>query len=289
MVLNAEAARTAIAPVAAALASSVEEAALAIVRIANNNMVGALHTVLTEQGRDPRDFTLVAFGGAGPLHVSDLMTEAAIPRGLVPNFPGQFSAFGFTMADARVDRYRTVQLSSRQFDYQRAAAAMAALVRECRSELAAQGHHDATISRSVEMRYLGQNYELEIPVTAESFTEAEVATLLETFHSQHEARFGFRLADHMEIVNFLVTGIARTGTLSVPEIMAAEGPTSSRTRRPVWFSDGWIDTPVFVRDELLAGHTIPGPALVEESASVTVLDPGKSLSVDRFGNLMIAS
>src|SRR6202012_6224468 len=111
MALDAEAARTAILPIAAALGLGVEQAALAVVRIANNNMVGALHTVLTEQGLDPRDFTLVAFGGAGPPHVSDLMTEASIPKGLVPNFPGQFSAFGFTMANARVDRYRTVQLN----------------------------------------------------------------------------------------------------------------------------------------------------------------------------------
>lgn len=289
MALDAAAARAVVAPIGAALHLSVEQAALAIVRIANNNMVGALHTVLTEQGLDPRDFTLVAFGGAGPLHVCDLMTEAAIPRGLVPNFPGQFSAFGFTMADARVDRYRTVQLNSRFFDRERAASAMTALVAECRAELARQGYHDVAISRSVEMRYLGQNYELEIPVEAEAFTDEEIGTLLETFHSQHEARFGFRLSDHMEIVNFLVTGTVRTGTLSVPEIASADGPAELRARRPVWFDGGWQDTSVFARDDLRAGQVIAGPALVEENASVTVLDPGKSLSVDRFGNLIIAA
>src|ERR1700730_1591130 len=170
MSLDAAAARKAIEPIAEALGYGVEQAALAIVRIANNNMVGALHTVLTEQGLDPRDFVLVAFGGAGPPHISDLMTEASIPKGLVPNFPGQFSAFGFTMADARVDRYRTVQLNSRFFDRDRAASAMGSLVKECRAELAAQGHHDVAVTRSVEMRYLGQNYELEIPVEAEDFT-----------------------------------------------------------------------------------------------------------------------
>jgi N-methylhydantoinase A len=288
MALDAAAARAAVLPIASALGASVEQAALAILRIANNNMVGALHTVLTEQGLDPRDFALVAFGGAGPLHVSDLMTEAAIPRGLVPNFPGQFSAFGFTMADARVDRYRTVQLNSRFFDRERAASVMAALVAECRAELAAQGHADATVSRSVEMRYLGQNYELEIATEADAFTDAEIAALLESFHSQHESRFGFRLSDHMEIVNFLVTGIARTGALSLPEIAAATAPAVPVAHRPVWFGDGWIDTPVFSRADLLAGHAIRGPALVEEDASVTVLDPAKSLVVDRFGNLLIA-
>jgi N-methylhydantoinase A len=289
MSLDAAAARKAIEPIAEALGYSVEQAALAIVRIANNNMVGALHTVLTEQGLDPRDFVLVAFGGAGPPHISDLMTEASIPKGLVPNFPGQFSAFGFTMADARVDRYRTVQLNSRFFDRDRAASAMAALVEECRAELAAQDHHNVAITRSVEMRYLGQNYELEIPVEAEAFTDEEIAAMLETFHNQHEARFGFRLADHMEIVNFLVTGTARTGQLQFPLIAEATGPAEPVSRRPVWFGEGWIDTPVYARETLRAGHAIQGPALVEENASVTVLDPDKSLSVDRYGNLMISA
>ncbi|MGF3025507.1 hydantoinase/oxoprolinase family protein [Methylobacterium aquaticum] len=289
MALDAAAARAAVDPIGQALGLSVEQAALAIVRIANNNMVGALHTVLTEQGLDPRDFVLVAFGGAGPPHVSDLMSEAAIPRGLVPNCPGQFSAFGFTMADARVDRARTVQLTSRAFDRARAAAAMGDLVAECRAELAAQGHPEVAIRRSVEMRYLGQNYELEIPTEADSFTEDEVAALLATFHAQHEARFGFRLDDPMEMVNFLVTGTARTGDLDFPSIPEADGPALPRGRRPVWFGDGFADTPVYARDDLRAGHGITGPALVEEAASVTVLDPGKSLTVDRTGNLLITA
>ena len=131
MSLDADAARAAIQPIADFLGVSLEKAALSIIHIANNNMVGALHSVLTEQGLDPRDFVLVAFGGAGPPHVSDLMTDASIPHGLVPNFPGQFSALGFIMADARVDRHRTVQLNSRFFDRERAVATMSALVKEC--------------------------------------------------------------------------------------------------------------------------------------------------------------
>ncbi len=288
MGLDAEAARRAVGTVAGALGLGVEEAADAILRIANNNMVGALHTVLTEQGLDPRDFVLVAFGGAGPPHLGDLMTEASIPRGLVPNFPGQFSAFGFTMADARVDRYRTVQLNSRFFDRGRAEAAMAALVAECRAELAAQGHAAAEITRSVEMRYLGQNYELEIPVAGDAFGEADVEALLGAFHAGHEARFGFRLEDHMEIVNFLVTGVARTGALSLPELPRAEGEAAPRGRRPVWFGRAFVDTPVYARADLRAAHRISGPAVVEEDASVTVLDPGRTLTVDRYGNLLIA-
>jgi N-methylhydantoinase A len=289
MSLDAAAARTAIQPIADHLGLSLENAALSIIHIANNNMVGALHSVLTEQGLDPRDFVLVPFGGSGPPHVSDLMTDASIPRGLVPNFPGQFSALGFIMADARVDRHRTVQLNSRFFDRERATATMAALVKECIADLVAQGHSDIVVSRSVEMRYLGQNHELEIPAEVETFSDAEVTRLLAAFHDQHEARFGFRLADHLEIVNFLVTGIAKTGRLSFPEIGSAKGPVVPVSRRPIWFADGWVDTPVYARADLLQGHALSGPALIEESASVTVLDPSKKMTVDRYGNLLISS
>ncbi len=289
MGLDADAARAAIRPIADHLGLTLEQAALSIIHIANNNMVGALHSVLTEQGLDPRDFVLVAFGGAGPPHVSDLMTDASIPRGLVPNFPGQFSALGFIMADARVDRHRTVQLNSRFFDRERAAATMSALVKECIADLAAQGHTDVAIARSIEARYLGQNHELEIAADVEGFSDADVARLLAAFHDQHEARFGFRLPDHIEIVNFLVTGVAKTGRVSFAEIESAREPAASRSRRPVWFADGWVDTPVYARADLLQGHVIRGPAVVEESASVTVLDPSKKITVDRYGNLLIAS
>jgi N-methylhydantoinase A len=288
MQLDRSAARTAMLPIAATLDSSIEEAALAIVRIANNNMVGALYTVLTERGLDPRDFILVAYGGAGPLHVCDLMTDAAIPKGLVPNFPGQFSALGFTMADPRVDRYRTVQLHSRSFDRERASTAMATLVRECRGELAAQGHTEVRVSRAVEMRYLGQNYELEVPVDTETFTNDKVNELLQTFHSLHEARFGFRLSDHIEIVNFLVTATARTTRFQSPLTDFADEPAKARSNRPVWFGHGWIETPIYAREDLRCDHTIRGPAIIEESASVTVLDPAKLLTVDRYGNLSLA-
>ena len=289
MSLDADAARAAIQPLADHLGLPLEKAGLSIIHIANNNMVGALHSVLTEQGLDPRDFVLVAFGGAGPPHISDLMTDASIPRGLVPNFPGQFSALGFIMADARVDRHRTVQLNSRFFDRARAAATMSALVKECVAELAAQGHTDVAIARSVEMRYLGQNHELEIPTDVEGFTEEEVGRLLASFHELHEARFGFRLPDHVEIVNFLVTGIAKTGQLGFSEIGSAKAAATPVSRRPVWFADGWVETPVYARADLLQGHAVSGPALIEESASVTVLDPGKKMTVDRYGNLLISS
>ena len=288
MRLDADAAAAAVARIAEPLGLSPVDAALAIVRIANNNMVGALHTTLVEQGLDPRDFTLLAFGGAGPLHIGDLMTDASIPRGIVPLLPGQFSAFGFIMADARVDRHRTLQLSSRFFDPARASSAMSGLVRECLADPALHGYQDRVeILRSLEMRYLGQNYELEVAVDFDDFTPENVARLWRSFHEQHEARFGFRLGDAMEIINFIVTAVARSDELELAPIPEAREVAKPRSKRTVVFGEGPLETPVYARADLLAGHRIGGPALVEEDVSVTVVNPGKSLAVDRFGNLHI--
>src|SRR4051794_38442348 len=136
MTLDAEAAHRAVASIATRIGLPPEDAALAIVRIADNNMVGALRSVLIERGLDPRDFTLCAFGGAGPLHAASLMREMGLAGVVVPNHPGQFSAYGFIMTDARVDRQRTTQLTSRRFDPARARQIMATLVAEAEAELA---------------------------------------------------------------------------------------------------------------------------------------------------------
>jgi N-methylhydantoinase A len=290
MQLDEDAAAAAVGRIATAIGRPPAETALAIVQIANNNMVGALHTVLTEEGLDPRDFTLLAFGGAGPLHIGDLMTDATIPRGIVPIYPGQFSAFGFTMADARVDRHRTLQLTSRFFEPERASAVMTGLVRECLADPALEGYRDRVeILRSLEMRYLGQNYELEVPVDFDDFTPENVAKLWRTFHESHEARFGFRLGDAMEIINFMATAVAHAEELDLAPIAEARGPAEPRSRRMVVFAEGHLNTPIYARADLMYGHTIGGPALVEEDASVTVLHPGRTLGVDRFGNLQIVS
>ena len=116
MQLNGDVAYSSVAGLAKELKTSVDNAAMGILQIANNNMVGAMRLVLTEKGLDPRDFTLLAFGGAGPVHVTDLMELGNLASAVVPNYPGQFSAFGFTITDARIDLERTVPMPSKTFD-----------------------------------------------------------------------------------------------------------------------------------------------------------------------------
>lgn len=289
MRLDAAAARRVIGAIAAAHSWSVEEAALAIIRIMNNNMVGALRAVLIEQGYDPRQFSLLTYGGAGPLHVCDLLHEANIPFGIVPNHPGQFSAYGFTMADARSDRRRSTLLSSRDFDVERANVIMAELARSVTADLRRQAHSgEILLSRSLQMRYLGQNYELSVPVTADSFAKDGMDGIWRDFHRLFEARYGFSLPeDPIEIVDMGCTAVASMPKPDLPRIAAATDDAAPRLRRKVIFEEGAFETPVYLRSGLAAGHTFVGPALVEEDVSVTVVRPGYLLTVDAYGNLDI--
>jgi N-methylhydantoinase A len=290
MILDVERARKAIATVAEPLGQSIEQTALAIVRIANTNMVGALRSVLIEGGLDPRDFTLCTFGGAGPLHVGELMEEMGIPRGIVPNHPGQFSAFGFIMTNARVDRQRTAQLTSNRYDPVRAAEIMQSLVGEAVGQLSDQGFaDDITVSRTLEMRYLGQNYELELAVEERDLEPmADPARLWKAFHEMHKARFGFNNpGEIIEIVNFGVTVVSASALPEMPKLPKAEADPVPRARRIVGYVQGQFEVPVFDRAALRAGHRLTGPAVVEEPASVTVICPSQSLTVDDYGHLLV--
>ena len=240
MALDVGAAHAALERLANKIGQSAMETALAVTRIANTNMLGALRSVLIESGQDPRDFTLLAFGGAGPMHGCDLMVEAGIPRLVVPNHPGQFSAYGFIMTDARIDRHQTVQLSSVDFDGARATAAMRDLVATARAELERQGYAgDLRIARSMEMRYFGQNYEIELPFDFEVFDSATTPRLWQSFHDLHHAEFGFHIGNSViEVVNFMVSVVSTTEKPTLPVIDKSEDAPKPSGRRRVVYEDG---------------------------------------------------
>lgn len=287
--LDAAGSRNAISRIAEQIGLSIEETAQAILSIANNNIVGALRNLSVEKGHDPRQFALMGFGGAGPVHACDIVKAMGMPRAIVPVFPGQFSAFGFTATDARVDRQRTVQLTSNRMDRDRATTVMKALDRECRIMLAEQGYSkDVHIVRTIDIRYHGQNYELELPVKFAEFTEQACTGLWASFDRAHRERYGFNLpGEVVELVNFNVTAVHALDKPMLPPLPSSSACPKPEKHRRVMFSTQWIDTPVYRREQLLASQMIVGPALVEEDVSVTCLNPGQSLSVDRVGNLII--
>lgn len=270
---------------------SVEDTALAVLRIVANNMTGALRSVLTERGLDPRDFALLAFGGAGPLHAADLMVESSIPKAVIPNHPGQFSAVGFILTDARVDLERTVQMTSAKFDLNRANTVMGELVTESLGNLADQGYTDnLSLHKTLELRYLGQNYELEVPVNFETFTEETAAQAWAAFHETHKARFGFNIPrEVIEVITFKCTATSGKETPVMPALEKSTGDPVATQSRQVIFEDGPLDAAVFDREALKKGDQLVGPALIEEPALVTVLKPGQSMTVDGYGNLIITA
>lgn len=287
MKLDKEAAFFAVKRIADKLGATVELAAAAIVSIANNNMAGALRQILLEEGRDPRDFTLLAFGGAGPLHATDLMVDGNLKDCIIPNNPGQFSAFGFIMTDARVDRHRTVFFVSDSMKVPALKTVVDALMEGARSELVREAYSDYELSCAVEMRYRGQNYELDVPVDPAALTEEAIGSLWESFHALHRKRFGFHNpGERMEIVTVKVTGTGRNETPVLPELPQSEGPPGTRGRRQVYFTE-WLDTAVYDRADLRRDHRIEGPAVIEERASVTVVGPGQTAIVDRIGNINV--
>ena len=291
MDLDKDAATAAVASVATAIDKPVEETALAMVRIANNNMIGALRSVLTERGLDPRDFTLLAFGGAGPVHAADLMADANIPSGIVPNHPGQFSAFGFLMTDARVDLERTAQMTSAAFDREHANRVLSDLIGEGIAALEGQGYGgDIAIHRSIEMRYLGQNHELDVPIAFDRFDDATLAGLWTAFHRAHRARFNFDIpGEKIEMTSIKITAVSVTGKPRLAEIAPASGPPHPAGGRKVLFEEGWAETPVYDRAALRRGHRFEGPALIEEPASITVIRPGLPVRIDRYGNVLVGT
>ena len=291
MQLDKDAAFTAIARVAKTLNMSVDETALAVVQIANNNMLGALRAVLLQRGFDPRDFTLVAAGGAGPVHTCDLMRLASIPCSLVPTSPAQFSAFGFIMTDARVDKHRTVPQTSKLFNGERASQAMTGLVDSAISELKAQGYtENIEVYRSLEARYLGQNHELELSFPANDFNHDTVRNLWHRFHEEHTNRFGFCIpGETIETVTLKVVAVSVLKKPIVRELPSQIGIAEPREQRQIRFEEGWIEVPVYDRDIFGCGCRITGPAVIEENASCTVVSADRCVTVDSFGNLIISA
>jgi N-methylhydantoinase A len=291
MPLDAGAAFAAVGRIAKTLKMPIDQTALAIIQIANNNMLGALRAVLLQRGFDPRDFTLVAAGGAGPVHTCELMRLATIPCSLVPNSPAQFSAFGFIVTDARVDKHRTVPQTSRSFNGERATRAMKELVDSAIGELKAQGYtEDIEIYRSLEARYLGQNHELEVSFPIDDFTDESISDLWGRFHDEHKARFGFCIpGETIETVTLKVVAVSLLKKPEVRILPMQVGIPEPRGKRSVRFEEGWLEVPIYNREIFGQGCCIIGPAVIEEEASATVVCAGQHVTVDLFGNLMISA
>jgi N-methylhydantoinase A len=290
--LDAEAAHHAIAPLASELGLSVGDAADAIISVSIENMAGAVRLVTVDRGFDYRDFDLVAFGGAGPLHAAEIARRMGMRRVIVPPSPGLVSAFGAVIADERVDRRATVV---RRLDLPEAldiAAELGRLAEGVARELAGQRREDdaeMTILTHVACRYLGQNYEQEVRMyqghVDHSFELAIaiapdapdfVARLAQGFHDIHRKAYGYDLPDQpIQSVYLGATAIVSAPPVEVEPYGRAEVSGGQPARRRVLVAPGeWVDATIARRDALPVGQRLAGPAIIEEPDSTTYVPPG---------------
>ena len=267
-------------------------AAEGIVDLVNANMTGALKVMSVERGLDPRDFSLAAFGGAGPVHGADLMRELQAASLLVPRFPGILCAIGLLTTDLRYDFAVTRLQRAGAFDAAATEAVFAELTDEADRCLEANGipPERRRFRRLADMRYEKQGVELTVPLNG-AVTQSALAGLVADFHALHERLYTFSdPAAPVEIVNQRVEAAGLTDKFDLPELSAAPSlrPEPSAERFACLGGDTLRATPTYRRETLLAGHTIEGPAIVDQLDATTVLLPGQTALADRFGNLIVS-
>jgi N-methylhydantoinase A len=251
-----------------------EEAALGIVRVANAEMVRALRVISVERGLDPREFALLAFGGAGGMHACSLAEELGMGTVLFPRAGGVLSALGLAISDLRRDYVRPYLVPLDDVDAGEFEARYGEMVAAAADDLQGPEHH-----RRADLRYAGQSFELT--VDAEAAEELE-----ERFHDAHEGRYGYRMEDEpVELVNLRLVA---TVPVEKPKLDEPEPSGEAETgRREANFDGGWLEVPVLDREKMGEGSEVEGPAIVEFKESTCVVRPGWGGSVDGVGNLVL--
>lgn len=289
MRLDADAAHAAVQRLAGELRLGLAEAAEGIVTIANANMARAIRSRTVEKGHDPRDFALVAFGGAGPLHAAEVAESLGIPEVLVPPHPGITSATGLLTGDLKYDQMRTVFMVEGAIDEERLNRGLDELEGQLRDWLRRDGvpDEDVEVVRMLDCRYAGQGYELRVLLERERFSDADLAR----FHALHEREYGHAFTDPIEIVNARVSAIGRRPALAGPEMaggdleaaLVAAGESTFRVDRSLQS----LPTRFYDRDRLPLDQPVTGPAVVFHADTTTLVPPRWAARAEQCGNLSL--
>jgi N-methylhydantoinase A len=270
------------------------EAAAGIVQIANSVMAKILRIVSLERGLDPRDFVLMSFGGAGPIHACALAEELKIGKIIVPSGPGLFSAYGLLSADFRNTFIKAIMELATEVDVKKVEDVFQKLELQGAEFLQKQQipRSKMLFSRQMDMRYFGQSYELAIP-TSKPFDEEALHRVIEDFHKKHETMYGYAVKEEpVELVNIEVKAM---GVVDKPrlrkQVLKEEEPSSNALigRRKVFFEgdNDFTKTSIYNREKLKSGNRISGPAIIEQYDSTTVVYPEWKASVDEIGNIVL--
>ena len=265
------------------------KAAAGILEIINVNMMGAVRVISVEQGEDPRDFTLVAFGGAGPLHAADVARNMGMRQVLVPPRPGLLSAMGLLHADVRADFSLTRLAIADAAGLQSLNDGFTTLAERGAQWLKAEGETRGSYQWLIDLRYAGQNFELIIEVKSGRLDARALARLIETFHRRHKDQYGYDMRGQaVEVVNvrLVVTGARRALPHSRTKLARGDLKDALIEKRKVWFAEtGFVATPVYERSRLPADCRVRGPAVIEQMDTTTVVPPKAKVHQDRNGYL----
>ncbi len=268
--------------------------AAGIIRLINADMAKVLRIVSLERGHDPRRFTLVAFGGAGPLHACALADELSIPRIIVPPHPGLFSAWGLLVADHTHTELRSILAPASACAPEQLENIFKQLETQGQRALAREETRAGEIGfrRTLEMRYLGQSFDLTLPAPA-LIDDAALHQVCAAFHALHEHAYGYAARDtEIELVTARLEAVAPLGKPAPPEQPPGPSQPSAEAQiaeRPVFFEDAgaFQPTPIYQRERLLPGNVVSGPAIIEQYDTTTLLPSGWQASVDRLTNLVL--
>ena len=297
MALDADLARRAFEPVAARLGGGVESAAHGVLGVVVANMVRAIRTLSVERGHDPRAFTLMPFGGAGPLHARDVAASLGIREVLVPAAPGIVCAQGLVVAERKESFVRSERTVLGDESLESIRAHVARLLEQAREWFSTEGIEEERrgLDLSLDMRYVGQNFELSVPLDAAS-TRARhalpgVADLAERFYRIHETTYGYcNRHDPIEVVNCRLNARGRVFDEAPPD----GAPPGERRPAPVAHREVWFSaresrrSAVYLRERLRAGDRIDGPAVIEQLDATTPVHPGDAGRVDPAANLILS-
>jgi N-methylhydantoinase A len=283
--LDEDAALNAVSTLGDQLELSPERMAEGIIRLAVARMTATVKEISVMRGLDPRDFTLFAYGGAGPLHAADIAEELGITRIVIPPMPGTFSAFGLLTADTRYDITQTRLTKLYDTDLAGLEEILAPMRAEARDRLHRDGFEEADIRLQVylDMRFVGQAFELTTPMPD---SPRHIAEITEAFQTIYEERYAQKDSGPCEIVSFRVVGFGSGPSIDLP-VKSSDTEASPAAIRPISFNSQFVDTPIYHRVELPAHSLISGPAIIEEDGATTVIPPRFSASVDKYGILTV--
>jgi N-methylhydantoinase A len=292
--LSVEAAAEGLAGLGAKLDMDLERTATGILEISAWNQANALRQVTVAKGLDVRDFTLTTFGGSGSLLACRLMDILNLPRTLVPPNPGNVSAFGLLTVDVRNDYVQTVVSKHVDLDLARVQSVFADLEGQARTALDGEGFapDQQRMQRTADLRYVGQAFEVRVPVADGVLDAAAAEDVAQVFHAAHRQLYGYDFAadprQAVEWVNLRVSGIGPIRRPDLVELSSKDGGADRAVTgsRRVFFDD-WVDTPTYDRPALGPGDVVTGPAIIEEFGSTVPVHPGFAATVDPFGNLLL--